>query len=94
MAWFGEDPVAALRRRVDDATTGSPTVAQRAALTGLIQQLKEVPGQAGRDAAREAEIVARMARLAPPARSGRLARIMHVVITESLDAAERPAGQV
>ena len=93
MAWFGTDPISGLRRRIDDVDDRLATVlAERAALTAAVQRLKEVPGHAGRDPDREAEIAARMARLA--ARQGdrlgeaRLARILHVVITESLDAAD------
>jgi chorismate mutase/GNAT superfamily N-acetyltransferase len=93
MAWFGADPVAGVRRRIDeldDRLVG--LLAERAALTAAAQRLKEVPGEAGRDRDREAEIVDRMTRRGPAVgdRLGRerLARIMHVVISESLDAAE------
>jgi chorismate mutase len=47
-----------------------------------------VAGHAGRDRAREDEIVARMARVAPSLGEDRLRRIMQQVIAESLDAAE------
>lgn len=60
MAWLGADPVAALRRRVDDCDDElAELLTQRAALTGLIQRYKESPELPGRDAAREAEIVDR-----------------------------------
>jgi chorismate mutase/GNAT superfamily N-acetyltransferase len=92
MAWFGVDPVAGVRRRIDELDDRLAAVlTERAALTATAQRLKPVPGHAGRDPGREAEIVDRMARTS--ARHGdrlgpeRLARIMHVVITESLDAA-------
>jgi chorismate mutase/GNAT superfamily N-acetyltransferase len=93
MAWFGTDPVAGVRRRIDDVDDRlAGLLAERAALTAAAQRLKEVPGEAGRDPGREAEIVARMAGRGPAVgdRLGRdrLGRIMHVVISESLDAAE------
>jgi chorismate mutase/ribosomal protein S18 acetylase RimI-like enzyme len=93
MSWFGADPVAGVRRRIDDVDDRlAGLLAERAALTAVAQGLKDVPGEAGRDPDREAEIVARMARRGPSVgdRLGRdrLARIMHVVISESLDAAE------
>jgi chorismate mutase len=78
-----------MRRRVDavdDRLAG--LLAERARLTARIQRVKDVPGHAGRDRVREAEIVERMARLAPELGAQRLARIMDAVITQSLDAAE------
>lgn len=93
MAWFGVDPVAGVRRRIDAVDDRlAATLAERAALTAVVQRLKDVPGHAGRDASREAEIVARMARVAQKQgdRLGeeRLARIMHAVISESIDASD------
>jgi len=89
MAWLGNDPVSALRRRVDalDEELAS-LLDRRALLSALIQGLKEVPGHAGRDPRREAEIAARMAQAAPHLGRDRIQRIMHAVITESLDAAQ------
>lgn len=89
MAWLGNDPVSALRRRVDalDEELAS-LLDRRALLTALIQGQKEVPGHEGRDPRREAEIAARMAQAAPHLGQDRIRRIMHVVITESLDAAQ------
>jgi PPOX class probable F420-dependent enzyme len=88
MAWLGADPVAALRRRVDDVDDEvAVLLEQRAGLTALIQQHKEVPGRAGRDREREDAIVARMSRLAPTLGVDRVRRIMLQVIGESLDAA-------
>ena len=89
MAWPDPHSLEAMRRRVDlvdDQIAG--LLAERARLTARIQLVKEVPGHAGRDAEREALIVTRMARLAPELGVERLRRIMHVVISESLDAAE------
>jgi chorismate mutase len=66
-------------------------LAERASLTAVAQRLKTRPGHAGRDHRREAEIVDRMtglvARQGGPLSREQLARIMHVVISESLDAA-------
>lgn len=93
MAWLGADPVASLRRRIDDVDDRlAALLAERATLTAVVQRLKEVPGHAGRDPDREAEIADRMAELAArqggPLSRDQLARIMHVVISESLDAAD------
>jgi chorismate mutase/GNAT superfamily N-acetyltransferase len=89
MAWPDPGSIGALRRRVDAVNDRlAALLAERARLTARIQGIKEVPGQAGRDRSREAEIVDRMARAAPELGPGRLARIMDVVITESLDAAD------
>lgn len=91
MAWLGGDPLAALRRRIDAVDDEvADLLDRRAALTARIQELKAVPGHAGRDPDREAEIAARMARRAPRLGRERVRRIMHAVITESLDAAEDP----
>lgn len=88
MAWPDPASLAGLRGRIDDLDDRlAALLAQRAETTALVQQVKEVPGHAGRDLAREDEIVRRMARLAPALGEDRLRRIMSVVITESLDAA-------
>jgi ribosomal protein S18 acetylase RimI-like enzyme/chorismate mutase len=86
MVWPGRDPIGFMRGLVDavDADLGD-LLARRAALTRAIQHLK---GGASRDAEREDEIVRRMARVAPELGEERLRRIMHAVITESLDAAD------
>jgi chorismate mutase/GNAT superfamily N-acetyltransferase len=89
MAWPDPGSIDGLRRRVDavdDRLAG--LLGERARLTARIQRLKEVPGHAGRDLRREAEIVDRMSRLAPELGHEGLARIMDAVITESLDATE------
>jgi GNAT superfamily N-acetyltransferase/chorismate mutase len=93
MAWPDPGSMEGMRRRVDavdDRLAG--LLAERARLTARIQRVKAVPGHAGRDRVREAEIVERMARRAPELGAERLARIMDAVITESLDAAEQAAG--
>lgn len=91
MAWPGQEPVAYLRRQVDavDDDLGR-ALARRAALTAAIQRFKPVPGERGRDLAREAEIADRLAQQAPDLGADRLARILHVVISESLDAVDDP----
>lgn len=91
MVWPDPASLAGLRGRIDELDDLLATVlADRAETTASVQRVKEVPGHAGRDPVREAEIVARMARLAPALGEARLRRIMDVVITESLDAAEQP----
>jgi chorismate mutase/GNAT superfamily N-acetyltransferase len=89
MAWPGRDPLGYLRAQVDEVDDElAVLLARRAALTAAIQEFKAVPGHAGRDPDREAEIAARMARHAPGLGEERVRRIMHEVITASLDAAE------
>lgn len=91
MAWPGHDPVAYLRGRVDEVDTElARALERRAALTAAIQAHKEVPGKAGRDPAREREIVERMAVHAPTLGRAGLARIMDAVIAAGLDAAAPP----
>ena len=60
----------------------------RVTLVGEVQRHKPVRGHAGRDRAREAEIVHAMARRAPSLDRAGLAQIMDAVITAGLDAAE------
>ncbi len=91
LAWLGAEPVSALRRRIDALDEDlAALLDRRAVLSAIVQELKEVPGHAGRDPRREAEIAARMAEAAPHLGQDRIRRIMHVVIGESLDAAEEP----
>lgn len=86
MAWPGTDPVAYLRGQVDEVDDElAVLLARRAALTAAVQQYKEVPGHAGRDPAREAEIVRRMAARAPAVPEEFWRRVVHEVITASLD---------
>jgi chorismate mutase/GNAT superfamily N-acetyltransferase len=92
MAWPDPGSIEELRRRVDGVDDRlAELLGERARLTARIQRLKEVPGHAGRDRRREAQIVARMTGSAPELGPERLARIMDAVITESLDAAEHTA---
>ena len=91
MAWPGTDPLAFYRAMIDevDLVLGD-ALARRVALTRVVQDHKrEVSAVAdpARDAAREQDIVARVAELAPELGEDRVARNMHTVISESIDAA-------
>jgi chorismate mutase/GNAT superfamily N-acetyltransferase len=89
MAWPGTDPMVFLRAQIDEVDDDlALLLARRLALTAVIQGFKPTPGQEGRDPAREQEIARRMARHAPGLGEEAVARIMHVVIGESLDACE------
>lgn len=88
MVWPGTDPVAHLRRKIDAVDTDlGKVLARRAALTAVIQGFKPVAGHQGRDLAREVDIANRLAEHAPGLGPERIERILHVVISESLDAA-------
>ncbi len=90
MAWPGVEPVAFFRRLIDDVDAElGDLLARRAALTRATQAHKPEPG---RDPAREREIAEAMARHAPALGAERLARIVHAIITESLDAAAQDPG--
>jgi GNAT superfamily N-acetyltransferase len=84
MAWPGKEPLAFYRRLVDevDAQLGD-LLARRVALTRAIQAHKCTPG---RDPVRESVIAAAMAQRAPELGEERLARIVDVIISQSLDA--------
>lgn len=85
LAWPGRDPLTFFRGLVDevDAQLGD-LLDRRAALTAAIQPHK--PGH-GRDPARERAIAEAMAARAPRLGADRLQRIIHTIITESLEAA-------
>jgi chorismate mutase/GNAT superfamily N-acetyltransferase len=86
MAWPGRDPVAFFRGLIDEVDDSlADLLARRAALTRVVQDVK---GTHERDADREAEIAERMARAAPELGPERLSRIVHAIITESLDAVD------
>lgn len=86
MAWPGAAPLDFFRRLIDDVDDQlGDLLARRAALTRATQPHKTDPA---RDPGREREIVARLAARAPSLGEERLARIVHAVITESLDAAD------
>ena len=85
MAWPGAEPLDFLRRLIDEVDDQlGDLLARRVALTRAVQGYKQDPS---RDPDREAEIVARMAQRVTDLGPDRLGRIMHTVITESLDAA-------
>ena len=87
MAWPGAEPLSFYRRLIDDVDEQlGDLLARRVALTRAVQAHKP---DATRDPVREAEIAAAMARRAPALGEDRLRRIMHAVITESLDAVRR-----
>lgn len=86
LAWPGSDPLAFFRGLIDevDAQLGD-LLARRAALTAAVQPLKDDPD---RDPEREHAIAETMAHRAPALGPDRLKRIVHTIITESLDAAK------
>jgi GNAT superfamily N-acetyltransferase/chorismate mutase len=85
MAWPGTDPLFFYRCLIDevDADLGD-LLNRRVALTHAVQPHKPA---AERDPDREREIAEAMALRAPALGADRLARIVHAIITESLDAA-------
>jgi chorismate mutase/GNAT superfamily N-acetyltransferase len=87
MAWPGTDPLSFFRRLIDDVDEHlGDLLARRVALTHAVQANKR---NAARDPTREAQIAAAIARRAPALGEDRLRRIMHAIITESLDAVRR-----
>jgi GNAT superfamily N-acetyltransferase/chorismate mutase len=85
MAWPGADAVAFFRGLIDEVDVQlGDLLARRAALTKATQAHKPDPS---RDPAREREIAEAMARRAPGLGAERLSRIVHTIITESLEAA-------
>ncbi|HET6624838.1 MAG TPA: GNAT family N-acetyltransferase, partial [Nocardioidaceae bacterium] len=91
MVWPGA--VAELRNRIDRIDDRlAELLDERAGITAAIQRRKPVPGHAGRDPEREAEIAARMATRAPNLGRDRIGEIMHTVIRVSLDAADSAHG--
>lgn len=83
------DTIPGARAAIDLIDAALATLLERRAeLAGRVQRLKPVGGFAGRDPAREREIVEAMARRAPRLGAGRLARIMNAVIEAGLDASE------
>ena len=87
MAWPGTEPLVFYRSLIDsvDAELGE-LLNRRAALTAAVQLHK---GSTERDLGREREIARALATRAPILGEERAARIVHAIITESLDAAER-----
>jgi len=90
MVWPGADPLAYFRSLIDetDLVLGD-VLARRAALTRVVQDHKRATSTVAdptRDSAREQEIVERISAIVPELGPERVARIMHVIISESLDA--------
>lgn len=90
MVWPGTDPLAYFRALIDDADLVlGDVLARRAALTRVVQDHKRAVSAVAdpaRDQAREREIVERVAAIVPELGPERVARIMHTIISESLDA--------
>ena len=90
MVWPGADPLAYFRSLIDDADLVlGDVLARRAALTRVVQDHKRTVSAVAdpaRDQAREQEIVERVAAIVPELGRERVARIMHTIISESLDA--------
>jgi chorismate mutase/GNAT superfamily N-acetyltransferase len=84
LAWPGHDPLTFFRALIDeiDADLGD-LLNRRAALTAAVQTHKP---STERDPAREREIAQALAARAPSLGEDRLTRIVHAIITESLDA--------
>ena len=85
LVWPGSDPIACFRAMIDevDLVLGD-VLARRTALTRAVQAVKPT---GARDPRREAEIARRVADVVPELGQERVARIVDVIIAESLDAA-------
>lgn len=95
MVWPGSDPLAYYRSLIDEVDDAlGDLLSRRAALTRAVQDHKRTTSETPdpqRDAAREAEIGARVAARAPALGRARVERIVHAIITESLHAGrDRP----
>jgi chorismate mutase/ribosomal protein S18 acetylase RimI-like enzyme len=85
MAWPGSEPLAFFRGLIDDIDADlGDLLNRRAALTRAVQPHKT---STERDPEREREIARALAARAPLLGEDRSARIVHAIITESLDAA-------
>lgn len=85
MAWPGSEPLTFLRGLIDEVDEHlGDLLARRVALTAAVQDIKH---DTTRDPVREQAIAEAMASRAPALGADRLARIVHTIITESLDAA-------
>ncbi|CUR61753.1 putative GCN5-related N-acetyltransferase [metagenome] len=84
LVWPGHDPLACFRTMIDevDLLLGD-VLARRTALTRVVQDIKP---SGRRDPQREAEIARRIAAVVPELGEERVARIVDVIIAESLDA--------
>ncbi|MBL0747546.1 GNAT family N-acetyltransferase [Nocardioides baculatus] len=89
VAWPGPVPLAFLRALIDEADLVlGDVLARRTALTRAVQSVKP---SGERDPDREAEIARRVAAVAPELGEERVARIVDVIITESLGSLD-PSG--
>ena len=90
MVWPGHDPLAYFRSLIDDADLLlGDVLARRAALTRVVQDHKRAVSaiaDPARDDARERDIVERVTAIVPELGAERVSRIMHTIISESLDA--------
>ena len=87
MVWPGADPLRFLRHLIDDVDDQlGDLLARRVALTRVTQTYKT---ELSRDREREREIATRLAARAPALGEERMARIVHAIITESLDEVAR-----
>jgi len=90
MVWPGADPLACFRSMIDEVDLVlADVLARRFALTRAVQQHKRAVSaqeDPGRDDAREQQIVDRVGAIVPELGRDRVARIVHTIITESLDA--------
>lgn len=90
LVWPGADPLGHFRALIDDVDQVlADALARRAALTRVVQDHKRAGSAVAdpaRDADREQEIVERVAAIVPELGPERVARIMHAIISESLDA--------
>ena len=84
VAWPGPEPLAFLRGLIDDTDQVlGDVLARRTALTRAVQSMKP---SVERDPVREAEIARRVAAVVPELGEERVARIVDVIIAQSLDA--------
>jgi GNAT superfamily N-acetyltransferase/chorismate mutase len=84
LVWPGRDPLACFRAMIDEVDLAlGDALARRTALTRAVQDIKP---STDRDPAREAEIARRVSAVVPELGQERVARIMDVIISESLDA--------
>ena len=90
MAWPGRDPLAFYRGLIDDVDAQlGDLLARRVSATRVVQRHKRATGgSTDRDLDREREIAHAMAQRAPELGADRLERIVHAIITESLDASD------
>ena len=92
--WPGVQPLDGLRRQIDDVDAEiSRLAARRVALTAAVQPLKAVPGRAGRDPAREAQIARAMARAGPGVDEAAYARVVDLLVDLGLDCYERASAE-